>query len=167
MAEWALGLQNTSGGERDVMTDSVHEPLGRRRDILKWLSRGFLSLWGVGIVWVVSSFIKGPETARSAGLNFFSAGQASALARGEAKLVRHGSKPVYVLRLQNDEIIALSALCTHFSCVLKWNVRSEALECPCHDGVFSPTGEVISGLPRRPLESYKVEVRQGEIRVHF
>ncbi len=126
-----------------------------------------LSIWGVGFVGVVYSFLKAPMEPRSAGRNIVRAGSADSLAVGDARLVRHGAQPVFVLRLADGEIVALSALCTHYRCALTWKNASRTFVCPCHDGVFSATGDVISGLPPRALPSYSTEVRLGEILVHM
>lgn len=139
----------------------------RRRDIFKWLTRIFLSLWGIGTIGVVASYIRAPSLPRSAGFNILSAGDESSLGPGQARLVRHGSSPIHVVRTLGGELIAVSALCTHFSCVLNWNPQSRTFVCPCHNGVFNATGDVISGLPTRPLPAYRVQVRRGEILVHL
>jgi len=149
------------------MTDRVpEESEPQRRTFLKWLTRGFLALWGIGAVGVIASFIRAPSMPRSAGLNIVPAGEANSLRPGQARLVRHGSSPLHVVRLPSDEIIAVSALCTHFSCVLNWQPENRTFLCPCHDGVFSATGAVISGLPTKALGTFRVEVRRGEILVH-
>lgn len=35
--------------------------------------------------------------------------------------------------------------------------------CPCHDRRFDLAGNVLSGPPQRPLPTYGVNVRAGEI----
>lgn len=139
----------------------------RRRDFFKWLTRIFLSLWGVGIIGVVASYIRAPSMPRSAGFRILSAGDEDSLGLGQARLVRHGSAPIHVVRMLSGELIAVSALCTHFSCVLNWDSQNRTFVCPCHNGVFNATGDVISGLPTKPLPTYRVQVRRGEILVHL
>jgi len=149
------------------MTDRVpEESEPQRRTFLKWLTRGFLGLWGVGFVGVIASFIRAPSMPQSAGLKIIRAGDADSLRTGQARLVKHGSSPLHVVRLPSEEIVAVSALCTHFSCVLNWDPQDRTFVCPCHDGVFSATGAVISGLPTKALSTFRVEVRRGEILVH-
>jgi Rieske Fe-S protein len=59
---------------------------------------------------------------------------------------------------------AYSAVCTHFACLVKWNLESGQIGCPCHEGYFDPyTGEVISGPPPTPLTSLPVNVIDGQI----
>lgn len=137
-----------------------------RRTLLQWLTALFLSFWGVAALGAIASYLKAPRSPRSGGLDLVKAGDAETLAPGEARLVRHGGSPLYVIRLAGGELAAVSALCTHFRCVLEWD-PSGNLTCPCHNGVFNAVGDVISGLPARPLRSYRVEVRRGEILVHL
>jgi len=132
-----------------------------------WLTRIFLSFWGIGVVGVISSYLRAPETPRSAGTSIVKAGSADTLGNGDARAVRHGNSPFFVIRTRNGDLLAVSGLCTHFSCVLNWNESDQTLICPCHDGVFSATGDVLSGLPSRPLPTYPVEIRRGELLIHL
>ncbi len=148
------------------MSTEIEPEEPHRRTFFKWLTRIFLSLWGVGIIGVIASYIRAPSLPRSAGLNIVRAGEADSLNPGEARLVRNGSSPFHVVRTLSGEMIAVSALCTHFSCVLNWNQQNRTFVCPCHNGVFNATGDVISGLPTKPLSTLRVEVRRGEILIH-
>lgn len=136
-----------------------------RRQALKWLTGVFLSFWGLASVGAIVSYLKSPVVGRSEGLNTVNAGLAATLAAGEARLIGHGSGPLYVTRLSSGELVAMSALCTHFRCVLRWNGTDRNFVCPCHNGVFNAAGEVIAGLPTRALRTYRVEVRRGDILV--
>lgn len=149
------------------MTEKAEAMDRERRTLLQSLAIFFLSLWGVGLVGVVASFLKPPPSTRWAGQNVVQAGAAQSLKAGEARLIRHGTAPLYLVRLSDDEIVAVSALCTHFRCVLNWNSQNRILVCPCHNGVFSATGDVMSGLPTKPLTTYPTEIRRGEILVHL
>ena len=139
----------------------------RRRAFLKWLPRIALSLWGVGFVGVMLSYLRSPTTPRFSATNVVGAGRADTLVTGTARFIRHGSEPLYVVRLADGEIIALSALCTHYRCVLEWKAQEKVLACPCHNGLFNATGQVISGLPKKDLAIYRTQVRLGEILVHL
>jgi Rieske Fe-S protein len=72
---------------------------------------------------------------------------------GESKTIRFGRYPALVINTAEDGLLAYSAVCTHFACIVKWNPESGMIECPCHEGFFSPSdGSVISGPPPEPLE---------------
>lgn len=153
---------NSSGQGATAQDDS----LSPRRNILRWLARGFLSLWGLAGLGVVVSFLKTPEAA-GPGQRVVPAGPLSSLEVGDARLVRHGSRPLYVIRVSETEVLALSAICTHLQCVIGWSRERKALVCPCHAGVFDASGNVLSGLPRRSLERYPISLQRDQILIHL
>jgi len=65
------------------------------------------------------------------------------------------------------EFIALSTKCTHLGCQVFWKKDAKVFYCPCHEGYFSPKGEVLKGPPPKPLDSYKVEVVDKAIYIHI
>ena len=131
--------------------------------MLRWMVRGFLSLWGLGAAGVGISFLKAPESSERPGENKVRCGPLSTLPVGSARFVRHGTEPLFVVRDSETEVIALSANCTHLRCVLQWDDATRTIRCPCHAGSFDRTGNVLSGPPPRPLKSYPAEVRADEI----
>lgn len=135
----------------------------KRRTLIQWMTGLFLSLWGIGFLGAIASYLTPPARPRSSGRDILSGGESASLMRGMARLVRHGNEPIYVVRLQSGDIIAVSALCTHFRCVLNWNFDGQVFSCPCHDGTFNSVGEVMSGLPSKALKTFDVEVRRGEV----
>jgi cytochrome b6-f complex iron-sulfur subunit len=137
-----------------------------RRTALRWLIRGFLSLWGVGAAAMGISFLKAPSEERRPGEGLVRCGPIESLAVGDARLVRHGAEPLFVVRATETQVVALSAICTHLRCVVTWDRSKKNFLCPCHAGAFDGTGNVLSGPPNRPLPHYTAEVRAGEIIVH-
>ena len=138
-----------------------------RRRLLGWLSRGFLSLWAVGLAWVVAGFLKPPRSRESLGQGVLKVGPASAFLPGQAQLVRHGREPVFVVRTEAGELVGVSAVCTHLHCILGYDKAQGRLQCPCHEGSFDLSGNVLSGPPPRSLETYRVETRLGQVYLHL
>ena len=138
-----------------------------RRRFLVWLSRAFLGLWGLGAAAVVGAYLKAPERRERVAERLVRVGLLDDLRIGEARLVRHGVTPFYVVRLDAIRVLALSAVCTHVRCIVGYDRERRALVCPCHDGRFDLAGNVLSGPPPRPLPSYAVSVRAGEVFVHL
>jgi cytochrome b6-f complex iron-sulfur subunit len=138
-----------------------------RRSFLTWLSRAFLGLWGLGAAGVVGAYLKAPERRESAGGRIVKAGQLDEFRVGEGRLVRHGVTPFYLVRVDETRVVALSAVCTHVRCILGFDRERRGLVCPCHDGRFDLAGNVLSGPPPRPLPSYEVSVRAGEVFVRI
>lgn len=59
-----------------------------------------------------------------------------------------------------EDFIALSSTCPHLGCQVHWEPHNDRYFCPCHNGVFDPSGKGIGGppgdagqsLPRFPLK---------------
>jgi len=144
-------------------SDPPDGPPGGRRRVLTILSQAFLALWGLGAAAVVGAYLKAPEKRERDAERTVSAGLLDELRVGEGRLVRHGVTPFYVVRLDATRVVAVSAVCTHVRCILGFDPARKALMCPCHDGRFDLSGNVLSGPPPRPLPTYPVSVRAGEV----
>jgi len=138
-----------------------------RRHFLTWMSRAFLGLWGLGAAGVVGAFLRPRGHSEDAAQRIVAVGMMDDFPVGEARLVRHGTTPFYVVRLDLERVTAVSAVCTHVRCILDFNREQSALVCPCHAGRFDLGGRVLSGPPPKPLAVYEVSVRAGELFVHL
>ena len=69
----------------------------------------------------------------------------------------------YVKRVKEDEVIAISAACSHLGCIVTWDEEQNIFKCPCHDGRYDMEGRVISGPPPRPLKRHKTKIEDGKI----
>jgi len=75
---------------------------------------------------------------------------------------------VFVLINEDNQIQALSNICTHLSCRVNWKDESQTYSCPCHSAAFDINGDVVDGPPPRPLQSYLAEVDEnGILSVYF
>lgn len=90
-------------------------------------------------------------------------GRLDDLPPGSGTTVPYGRYPALVIHTE-EGVKAYSAVCTHFSCIVKWDQDDAVIYCPCHAGYFEPnTGEVISGPPPLPLDPLQVTIEDGEI----
>ncbi len=137
------------------------DPSGGRRRVLTVLSQAFLALWGLGAAAAVGAYLKAP--AKREAERMVSAGPLEGLRVGEGRMVRHGVTPFFVVRLDATRVVAISAVCSHVRCILGYDPARKILVCPCHDGRFDLSGNVLSGPPPRPLPVYPVSVRAGEV----
>jgi len=85
------------------------------------------------------------------------------LVPNSAKIFKFGSFPAVLVETQEGKLVALSAVCTHLTCTVTYDADTGTLYCPCHNGRFDLSGNVISGPPPRPLETYTVGVVGGDI----
>jgi len=85
------------------------------------------------------------------------------LAPNTAKIFKFGSTPAILVNTQEGKLLAFSAVCTHLTCTVSYEVSTGTLYCPCHNGRFDMAGNVVSGPPPRPIEVYAVEVAGEDI----
>ena len=80
---------------------------------------------------------------------------------GQSRIVLVRGEPVLVIREAN-RVVALSAACTHQSCIVKYQGGGVVL-CPCHASAFDLSGNVTAGPAPRPLSSYPVRIEGSQI----
>lgn len=77
----------------------------------------------------------------------------------------HQEIAAYVLTEDGRDYIAMSNVCTHLGCHVRWVEENGQFYCPCHNGIFDRGGNVVSGPPPRPLDRFPTEVQDGEINI--
>lgn len=82
---------------------------------------------------------------------------------GDAKFVRFLNKAAVIIHPNEQELLALSAICTHLGCIVKWSDSKKEFFCPCHGGRFDMRGNVLGGPPPAPLVSFTVRVEDEYI----
>ncbi len=63
-----------------------------------------------------------------------------------------------------DDFIALSSICPHLGCQVKWQPHENRFFCPCHNGVFNSQGKAVEGPPAKAGQSlahYPLKVEDG------
>ena len=68
----------------------------------------------------------------------------------------------FVARMENG-LLALWQKCTHLGCAVPWIEEEKQFHCPCHGSLFNEVGEVTSGPAPRPLDTFPIDIRSGEI----
>ncbi len=69
----------------------------------------------------------------------------------------------YVLTENGRDFIAMSNVCTHLACRVRWVADEEQFFCPCHNAVFAKNGDVVSGPPPRPLDRFEVKEENDQL----
>ena len=62
----------------------------------------------------------------------------------------------------SEDFIALSSTCPHLGCQVRWEAQNDRFFCPCHNGVFDPSGVATAGPPGeagQSLPRYELEGR--------
>ncbi len=70
---------------------------------------------------------------------------------------------VYVLTDNGRDFVAMSNICTHLGCRVRWIGDEELFFCPCHNAAFAKDGSVVSGPPPRPLDQFEVKIEDGQL----
>ncbi len=87
---------------------------------------------------------------------------AEEVTEGASRIGLIQGSPALVFR-RNGELVAFSAVCTHFGCTVAYEAADEVFVCPCHGGEYDIDGNVIDGPPPKPLPKLKVHVEGGKI----
>ena len=154
----------TESDKSAVEMEDVESP--QRRRFLDLLTKGFLSLWGIGLLWVTTHFIRPPRSRSDLSERVIRLGPIDSIAVGGARLVQHGSNPIWVVRTDQETFVGLAGVCTHLRCILGWDGDEQSLICPCHDGAFDLNGNVLKGPPPQALKRYRVRTQLGEVFLH-
>lgn len=70
---------------------------------------------------------------------------------------------VYILTEGGQDFVAMSNICTHLGCRVRWIAEENGFFCPCHNGVFAKDGSVLGGPPPRPLDRFETKVEDGNL----
>lgn len=101
------------------------------------------------------------------GITWYRVASLAELTNGVAKPVEAGGVPAFVLR-QGDSARALSRVCTHMGCLLRFDAADGDFQCPCHGAVFDINGNPdpwYTQAPLPPLPTMQVQVVNGAVYV--
>ena len=133
-----------------------------RRGFLQWLLKGAgLALVGSALYPIVRYLY--PPSGGESSVSSVVAATTGELATNSAKIFRFGNRPGLLVRTPQDEFKAFSAVCTHLGCTVHFDSDTSIITCACHNGKFDLNGQVISGPPPKPLETYQVNLRGEDV----
>jgi Rieske Fe-S protein len=129
-----------------------------RRDFVDVvLAVGFVST-AAAMLYPIARFLVPPASGESAASTAV-AGRAASLKPNTGLIFKFGSKPAIVVRTEDGELRAFSAVRTHLDCTVQFKGDVSQLWCACHNGFYDLAGNVVSGPPPRPLEQFVVNLR--------
>lgn len=76
-------------------------------------------------------------------------------------------RAVYVLKGPDGRPRALSAVCPHLGCSIAWNGQKGQFVCPCHNGVFTADGTLVSGPPPRGMDELDATIEEGRLKIRY
>lgn len=69
----------------------------------------------------------------------------------------------YVITEDGRNYVAMSNICTHLGCRVRWIANERQFFCPCHNAIFDEDGNVVTGPPPSPLDRYEVKVEDDQL----
>ena len=69
-----------------------------------------------------------------------------------------------------ESFLALSSICPHLGCRVHWEPHNDRFFCPCHNGVFDPSGKATDGPPAadgQDLPRYPLKVVDGALYIEM
>lgn len=110
----------------------------------------------------VLRFINPPAVIETA-VNEASGGKVGDLKPNSGKIIKFGNKPALLVKVNDTEFKAFSAICTHLNCTVQYKDTTRQIWCACHNGTYDMSGRVVGGPPPAPLEEYAVNLRGDEV----
>jgi len=134
----------------------------QRRGVVRWLlGGGVLSSIGT-FLYPVLQFVMPPEIPEAA-VAEVAAGKVPDMKPNSGKIVKFGSLPVILVRVNETEWKAFTAVCTHLNCTVQYKEEGQQIWCACHNGLYDLNGKVVSGPPPKPLEEFRVRLRGEDV----
>lgn len=146
-----------------------------RRNVLSLITAGIGGFIALAVGIPAIAYVIGPALRRNEEENWLLLGSTDKVEPGEPTLfkikvertagwiVDEEEISTYVYTENGRDYVAMSNVCTHLGCRVRWISDQEQFFCPCHNAVFSKTGEVVTGPPPRPLDQYTVKVEDNQI----
>jgi cytochrome b6-f complex iron-sulfur subunit len=145
------------------METTIQQPQQEsKRNFLKYILTGGLTALAASILYPILAYLKPPKQGEVE-VTSVKAGKLSELEKDSGKIVKFGTKPVILVRTQNDDLKAFSAICTHLDCTVQYKKEMGLIWCACHNGKYDLAGRNVSGPPPRPLEEFRVILQGDEI----
>jgi Rieske Fe-S protein len=133
-----------------------------RRNFLKYIINGGLAGFVISIFYPLISYLKPPKQ-EDVEVSSVSAGKIDNLEKDTGKIIQFGTKPVLLIRTQNDKLLAFDAICTHLDCTVQYKSDMGVIWCACHNGKYDLSGRNIFGPPPKPLQPFNVVLKGDEI----
>jgi menaquinol-cytochrome c reductase iron-sulfur subunit len=146
-----------------------------RRQFMAWATAAIGGVITAALGIPAVAYVIGPILGRAEAEEWIRLGAASKVELGvptlyKTKIVRQtgwitseNELSFYVLTEDGREFTAMSNICTHLGCRVRWIDDQEEFFCPCHNAIFAKDGTVVAGPPPRPLDRYEVKVEEDQL----
>ena len=146
-----------------------------RRNFLAIAVGAIGAVIGIVIAIPAVAYVVGPALKRKTSENWVRLGPTSKVELGTPTLFKttierqtgwiltEEELSIYILTEDGRDYIALSNICTHLGCRVRWITDQGQYFCPCHNAAFDKIGLVVSGPPPRPLDRYETKVEDDQL----
>jgi len=136
-----------------------------RRGFIRYLWIGLISISILEVSFTVIAFLTsgGRRSSTYNKLGMKVLGKLEDINLGSVTAFR--SDKLYLVRMDDGGLLALSLQCTHLGCAITWNKDKDEFDCPCHASSFNMGGDVISPPAPRALDTYAIYIEGGQIKV--
>jgi cytochrome b6-f complex iron-sulfur subunit len=155
---------------KDERMNSPHQaepgisPPTTKRDFLKFALVGGVVAWAAAVLYPIFAYLKPPKQGEVE-VSSVKVGKVKDIEKDSGTIVRFGNKPVILIRQPNGEMHAFGATCTHLECTVQYRKDMGMIWCACHNGKYDMTGRNVAGPPPKPLESFRVVIKDDEVYV--
>lgn len=142
-------------------------PDGREVTRRSFLTSAIVGWFGVAGISILASVIQYliPPAWRELAFRIMLPTKVSDIPLGQATIVKVEKKAIILVRTPENQVRALSAVCTHLGCIVEYRPEESHFKCNCHGSVFDMTGKNISGPAPRPLQAFRTQVKDDRITV--
>ncbi len=137
------------------------ETVTRRTFVLSAVAGSTLAAAG-GVLYPLVRYLLPPASGQGAKKETYTM-PAADLHVGEARFFTFKRKPAVLIRKTDTELVAMSAVCTHLGCIVKYHEDVKQLLCPCHGAKYDQNGRVLGGPAPKPLPLYAARIEAGNI----
>lgn len=133
-----------------------------RRNFLSEALISWISLTLLPAFYAIVEYIIPPRSKESIITNVHVAKFAD-LPLGSGRIIRVNKKAVALVKTQEGQVKAFSAVCTHLGCIVQYKEDKKNFQCNCHGSVFDLSGKNIAGPAPKPLSPFRVDVKGDAI----
>ena len=133
-----------------------------KRDFLKYIFGGGIIALISSVLYPIFSYLKPPKQ-REVEVKNVKVGKLSEIENDSGQIIRFGNKPVIVVQTSNGDVRAFAATCTHLDCTVQFKKELGVIWCACHNGKYDLNGRNISGPPPKPLDEFRVIIKNEEV----
>jgi Rieske Fe-S protein len=121
-----------------------------------------VAAWLGAVLYPIIAYLKPPAQAEVE-VSSVRVGVLDDIKKDSGQIVRFGNKPVLLVRTPEGKLKAFSATCTHLDCTVQYRSDMGVIWCACHNGKYDLTGRNIDGPPPRPLDEFRVLLKDNEV----